>query len=92
MAIINLTPNFTTLVFALTRIADALDRAIPPINLATPTTKRGPDAIIRYGENSKQWAKEHFQEAIREMGASPTEENQILREVLAEYQSQELPE
>lgn len=71
---------------ALNRIADALDRINPPLDIERYSSmkKRGPDAIVKYGEDHKQWAREQYSNLIHEGGLAPAREQELLDEMMTE--------
>jgi hypothetical protein len=74
------------IVTALNRIADGIDRISPPVDLERQSKmkKRGPEAIIRYGDDTKQWKSETFANLIHERGLAPAREQELLDKVMAE--------
>lgn len=86
MALVNINANFTLLLGVLDRIATALERlAGPDIPLAADIQKRGPEAIINYGNMDRAWAREHFQNLIHEQGLAPDQEQRRLDLVMKRY-------
>lgn len=81
------------LVLQLKRIADALDRAVPfidPVRVAE-LKLRGPEAIIRYGEDNKQWMRETYGNLIHERGLAPALEQELLDEMMSEADEGDIP-
>lgn len=69
----------------LERIATALERLNPPIPLdQLQQTKRGPEAIISYGDDSRSWMSERVQNVIHEQGLAPAEEQELLNQAMNE--------
>lgn len=85
MAFINIQANFSMLVSILGRIADALERAVPIPTLRDDRKKRGPEAIVQYGNEAREWAKDHFRNTIHEQGFAPEREESLLRVALKRY-------
>lgn len=75
----------------LVRIADALERAYPEPDLSRLSVRRtrGPEAIIRYGDEKREWMKENFQELIHQQGLPPGVEAELLGEALAVWSEKE---
>ena len=75
----------TQIVVELRRIADALDRLNPPIRPDyLELRKRGPDAIVRYGDDRQSWTRETFSNLIHKQGLAPAAEQELLDEILHE--------
>lgn len=75
---------------SLKRLADAADRACPPIDEAAQERRRNrsPSTIIRYGKEDTGWAKEQFRELIGQEGLAPEQESAALAEVMGRWTSQ----
>jgi len=70
----------------LERIAIALERAVGrPITEAPEFKKRGPEAIVRYGDNNRIWMKEKFTNLIHEKGHAPDQEQQMIDQAIREF-------
>jgi hypothetical protein len=71
----------------LERIANALERAVGPglIPASGKYLKRGPEAIVNYGNQERSWLKENAMNLLSERGLAPALEQEILDEALAEY-------
>lgn len=87
MSFINLTANFSLLVSVLERGVRALERlAGPDPEFAEPPRKkRGPESIVQYGNEEREWAKEHFRSQIHEQGFPPEREESLLKVSLKRY-------
>ncbi len=74
---------------SLSRIADGIDRAYPPIDLVLLESrpKRGPEAIIRYGRDDKGWAQEQLGQLVHEKGLAPDAEKAELAEAMGRWES-----
>lgn len=86
MAFINIQANFAALVSILGRIADALERAVGPV--PTPrdqVKKRGPEAIVQYGNEEREWAKDHFRNTIHEQGFAADREESLMKVAMKRY-------
>jgi hypothetical protein len=69
----------------LTRIADALDRAIPILpNERLGMKRRGLDSLSSYGDNNRLWAKENLYNLIHDQGLAPAQEQELLNQSMAE--------
>ena len=71
----------------LERIANALERAVGPgfIPPDGKYVKRGPEAIVSYGNQERLWLKENATNLIREKGLAPALEQELLDETLQDY-------
>lgn len=71
----------------LERIANALERAVGSgiIPVDGKYHKRGPEAIVSYGNQERSWLKEQAQGALREKGLAPALEQELLDEAMLEY-------
>jgi len=86
MALLNFTANFSMVVSVLERIAHALERlAGPEPEYRDVKKKRGPESIITYGDNNREWAKEHFRNLIHEQGHAPEREQALLTVAMKRY-------
>lgn len=93
---ITLSADMSRAASALERIADALDRISPPLSMdtmevATRKQVRGLESLTTYGDNTRSWQKEQFQELIQEVGLSPRDSETALSEVMEAYQQDENP-
>ena len=75
---------------ALERIASALERGVgPDLSQIGPVEykyrKRGPEAILNYGNQERSWLKENAMSLITEKGLPPELQDRILEETLKEY-------
>lgn len=69
----------------LTRIANALERAIPiPPEERLGFKKRGPETLAHYGDNTKTWAKEELYNLIHPQGLAPSLEQELLDRAMGE--------
>lgn len=90
MALLNFTANFSVMVGVLERIAHALERiAGPEYIVPADRKKRGPEAIVRYGDEKREWAKQHFRNLIHEQGHAPEREDSLLRVAMKRYDYEE---
>lgn len=72
-------------VVALERIANTLDKLVPPIpEERLGFKKRGIESVISYGDNSNLWKREQLGATVEELGMSPAEEKAYLEELMAE--------
>ncbi|HEV2172526.1 MAG TPA: hypothetical protein VGR71_03115 [Nitrospira sp.] len=87
MALLNFTANFSVVVSVLERIAHALERLAGPEPIFSDGNKkkRGPEAIIQYGNEEREWAKQHFRSLIREQGHAPEREEKLLTVAMKRY-------
>jgi len=71
----------------LERIANALERAVGSGFIPPDGTykKRGPEAIVGYGNTERSWLKENATNLIREKGLAPAQEQELLDQTLLEY-------
>lgn len=69
---------------SLSRIAGALDRAYPPLDLDRQAVmrKRGPEAIMNYGDTEVRWLKENVTELVRAKGLAPRQEEEMISEIM----------
>jgi hypothetical protein len=70
----------------LERIAFALERGVGPI-LMDPSheyKKRGKEAIVMYGDDTKRWQREQIKEGISPLGLSPQMEKQLMEQAMRE--------
>ena len=71
--------NLSRISDALERIATSLEQAVPPLRPDYATLRqRGPDAIVKYGDDSKLWMRETFSGMIHERGLAPGQEQEVL--------------
>ena len=86
MALINFNANFSLLVSVFERIANALERAVGPEVIVLPQNKkRGPEAIVQYGNEEREWAKEHFRSQIHEQGFAKDREESLMKVAMKRY-------
>lgn len=86
MALVNFTANFSMLVSVFDRIAVALERMVGPEVVVLPQgKKRGPESIIQYGNEEREWAKENFRSAVHEQGFAPEREEKLVAVALKRY-------
>ena len=73
----------------LERIAVALERAVGPGIIPDAPygkgKKRGPEAIINYGNQERSWLKEQARGLLHEKGLAPALEQELLDAALLEY-------
>ncbi len=80
------------MVLALERIANCLERAVPPIpEERLGFHKRGPESVISYGVNEKSWKRETLTNLIHKKGLAPAQEQELLAELLT-VSEDDLPE
>jgi hypothetical protein len=91
LALIEVNLSVQRIAEALERIAGALERISPPIPLRRLSTgsKRGPDAIIKYGDNENEWMRQEFTNLVREQGLAPSQEAELIRKMMADAQLEE---
>jgi hypothetical protein len=75
---------------ALERIANALEIGVgPDLSMVGPVEykhrKRGPEAILNYGNQERSWLKENAESLIAEKGLPPELQDRMLEETLKEY-------
>lgn len=69
----------------LSRIADALDRAIPILpESRLGFKKRGMESLSSYGDNDRLWAKESLYNLIHPQGLAPALEQELLDRAMTE--------
>lgn len=87
MPLINLTADFGLLVSVIERGVRALERlAGPEPELqVTPPKKRGPESIVQYGNEEREWAKDHFRGQIHEQGFAPEREDALVKVAMKRY-------
>jgi hypothetical protein len=86
MTLLDFTIQLTRTNELLARIADALERAIPvPPEERLGFRKRGAEAVIRYGDNEKSWAKEELYSMIHPHGLAPALEQEVLDRAMENY-------
>ncbi len=68
----------------LARIADALDRAVPPIYPFSPSHRRGLESLTLYGDPLKQWKKENITNLVHSQGLAPAQEQELIDQALSE--------
>jgi hypothetical protein len=85
MALLELHVQLTRTNELLSRIAEALERAIPiPPESRLGFKKRGPDSLSTYGDNTKLWAKEELYNLIHPSGLAPAAEQEVLDRAMGE--------
>lgn len=86
MALINVNANFSVLISLLERIAHAVERYVGPDLASAPSVKkRGPESIVQYGNEEREWAKGHFRSQIYEQGFAKDREESLLKVALKRY-------
>jgi hypothetical protein len=79
------------MVLALERIAVCLERAVPPIpEERLGFHKRGPEAVISYGDNEKAWKRETLGKMVHRKGLAPSQEQELLDDLM-EVNEEDLP-
>ena len=73
----------------LERIAVALERLAGPILQNDPQPyKRGPEALITYGDQEKSWLIQEATHAAQERGLSPAEEQKLIEKIVQGEESE----
>jgi hypothetical protein len=86
MALLDFHVQLTRTNELLTRIAEALERAIPILpEERLGFHKRGPESVIHYGDNEKAWAKEELYSMIHPQGMAPALEQELLDRAMENY-------
>ena len=86
MALLNFTANFSLLVSVLERAVSALERIAGPEVVVLPAgKKRGPEAIVQYGNEEREWAKDHFRNQIHEQGFAKDREESLMKVAMKRY-------
>lgn len=89
MSILTINADLGAVVSVLSRIADALDRLSPPIqDYQLALKKRDASAIVRYGDEDRQWLRENFTNLIHEVGLAPAEEETLVQKMLSQYEGE----
>jgi hypothetical protein len=75
----------------LERIALALERAYPNYEPYWEAKgKRGPDAIVSYGDDRKSWARQEVTRYVQEQGLSPAQSKIQIEKLLQEAEQAHL--
>ncbi len=86
MALVNFTANFGLLVSVIERGVRALERLAGPEIVRLPENKkRGPEAIVQYGNEEREWAKDHFRKTIHEQGFAKDREESLMKVAMKRY-------
>jgi hypothetical protein len=86
MALLDFTIQLSRTNELLTRIADALDRAVPQLpDSRLGIYKRGPESLRTYGDNEKTWIKEELYNLVHPQGLAPALEQELMDRALSEY-------
>lgn len=86
MAFININANFSIFLSLIERGIRALERmAGPELEVIPDNKKRGPKSITVYGDQEREWAKEHFRETIHKQGFDPTREESLMTVAMKRY-------
>lgn len=86
MALVNFTANFSMLVSVLERAVRALERMAGPEVIVLPEgKKRGPSSIVQYGNEEREWAKQHFRGEIQQQGFAKDREESLMKVAMKRY-------
>lgn len=86
MALLNITANFELMCSIIERGVRALERmAGPEIETLPQNKKRGAESIIQYGNEDREWAKEHFRSQIHEQGFAVDREESLMKVAMKRY-------